>query len=252
MNRKILIPMGTGLLLGLLAFVLLFHKAAELEKKSTLLPVLFAKSYIPSGQFLSPELVEVKSIPGEFVSPGAISDIKDVQGETALAPLSTGEQILSNKFAPPDESLAWTLRSGQRAYTLEVNEATGVGNMIRPNNHVDILAKINSGNRVVSSFVFQDLTVLATGQKTEKPKEISNNQPSEPNPYNTVTLAVTAEQAEMLMYLEGQNIKLVLRANNDHEAVELPPISDSEALAKIGHFHASKERSIQVIQGESR
>jgi Flp pilus assembly protein CpaB len=124
--------------------------------------------------------------------------------------------------------------------------------MIRPNNHVDILAKINSGNRVVTSFVFQDLTVLATGQKTEKPKEISNNQPSEPNPYNTVTLAVTAEQAEMLMYLEGQNIKLVLRANTDHEAVELPPISDSEALAKIGHFHASKERSIQVIQGESR
>jgi Flp pilus assembly protein CpaB len=124
--------------------------------------------------------------------------------------------------------------------------------MIRPNNHVDLLAKINSGNRVVTSFVFQDLAVLATGQKTGKGKANSTTQATESENYNTVTLALTAEQAETLMYLEGQNIKLVLRANNDHELADLPPISDSEALAKIGHFHATKERSIQVIQGESR
>jgi pilus assembly protein CpaB len=252
MNRKMLIPMGSGLFLGLIAFILLFQKAAELEKKSTLTPVLFAKTYISPGQFLSPDLVELKSIPGEFVSPSAISDIKDVQGEATLAPLSAGEQILSNKFGPPDESLAWTLKTGQRAFTLEVNESSGVGNLIHPNNHVDILAKITSSNRVVTSFIFQNIAVLATGQKTEKAKEPSSNQPTEPNPYNTVTLAVTAEQAEMLMYLEGQNLKLVLRPNNDNEIAELPPISDVEALAKIGHFHATKERSIQVIQGESR
>ena len=128
--------------------------------------------------------------------------------------------------------------------------------MIRPGNHVDVLAKINSGNRNVTSFVFQDLAVLATGQKvsTQKTKEnsASSNEGVALAAYNTITLAVTAEQAETLMYLEGQNLKLVLRANNDDELADLPPISDTEALAKIGHFHSKANRSIEIIRGEPR
>lgn len=256
MNRKMLLPLGSGLLLGLLAFGLLFQKAAELEKKTTSVPVLVAKTYVYPGQSLTADLVESKSIPGEYVSPSAIRDLKEVEGEVALAPLSDGEQVLSNKFGPPDGSLAWSLKPGQRAFTLEVNEASGVGNMIRPGNHVDVLAKINSGNRNITSFIFQDLAVLATGQRVSKPGSKGNGGAGatgdDPNNYNTVTLAVTAEQAETLMYLEGQNLKLVLRASNDDELADLPPMSDTEALAKIGHFHSKPGRSIEVIRGESR
>jgi pilus assembly protein CpaB len=256
MNTKILVPLGSGLFLGLLAFGLLFQKAGEIQKKSTSVSILVAKTYIYPGQTLTADLVEVKSFPGEYVSPSAIKDTKEVEGEIALAPISAGEQILSNKFGPLDGSLAWSLKPGQRAFTLEVNEASGVGNMIRPSNHVDVLAKINSGNRNVTSFVFQDLTVLATGQKVTTPttKESSTvaNSSDSLNTYNTITLAVTAEQAETLMYLEGQNLKLVLRANNDDELADLPPISDTEALAKIGHFHTNTAHSIEVIRGESR
>lgn len=252
MNKRIVIPMGLGILFSLIAFAFLYQKASDLEKKTTLVPVLFSKTYIYPGQFLSANLVEAKSIPGEYVSPSAIMDIKDVQGEAALAPISAGEQILSNKFALPDASLAWSLKSGQRAFTLEVNEASGVGNMIRPGNHVDILVKLASGNRIVTSFVFQDLYVLATGQKITKSKNLSDSSADNATNYNTVTLALTADQAETLMYLEGQNLKLVLRSNNDDETVDLPPITDTEALAKIGHFQHKEGRSLQVIQGESR
>jgi pilus assembly protein CpaB len=254
MSRKILVPLGSGVFLGLIAFGLLFQKAAELEKKTTPVTILVFKTYIYPGQSLSADLVESKSIPGEYVSPSAIKDLKEVGGEVALAPLSAGEQILSNKFGPPDGSLAWSLKPGQRAFTLEVNEASGVGNMIRPGNHVDVLAKINSANRTVTSFVYQDLSVLATGQKISRPgaRENTGTAGGDLNNYSTVTLAVTAEQAETLMYLEGQNLKLVLRATNDDEMAELPPMSDTEALSKIGHFHSKPGRSIEVIQGESR
>jgi len=254
MNKKILVPLGSGVFLGLIAFGLLFQKAAELEKKTTLVPILVSKTYIYPGQFLTADLVESKSIPGEYVSPSAIKDLKEVEGEVALTPLSAGEQILSNKFGLPDGSLAWSLKPGQRAFTLEVNEASGVGNMIRPGNHVDVLSKINSANRTVTSFIYQDIPVLATGQKVSKPatKETSGTAGNDLNTYSTVTLAVTAEQAETLMYLEGQNLKLVLRAENDDEIAELPPMSDTEALSKIGHFHSKQSHSIEVIQGESR
>ncbi len=255
MIKKTMIPLGSGILLGLFAFIFLFQKASEMDKKTTPVHVLVAKSYVATGHFLTADLVEMKSIPGEYVSPSAIRDLKEVEGEVALVPLSTGEQILSNKFGPPEDSLAWTLTQGQRAFTLEVNEASGVGNMIHPGNHVDILAKISSGNRNVTSFVYQNLTVLATGQKisTSKPGDSGAGTSSDGrNNYNTITLSVTAEQAETLLYLEGQNLKLILRAANDEEISDLPPMSDTEVLAKIGHFHTDATRSIRVIQGESR
>lgn len=189
-----------------------------------------------------------KAIPESFVSPSAIRDLREVEGLITLVPISAGEQILSNKFGAGVETLALALNPGFRAYTLEVNETSGVGNLIRPGNHVDVLTKLDSGKQEVTSFVFQNLQVLAVGQKLTLSQHTPKNQDSTSNDgnmgYSTVTLAVTPEQAETLMYLEGHPLRLILRGPNDDEIISISTQSESEVLSKHRHFAAPANHHI--------
>ncbi len=238
-NRSTLIALCVGLLSGLLAFFLLFQKASEIDKRTTPINILVASRYIPAGSLLTEDMVAQKVIPESYVSPSAIQNINVVSGLLTLVPISAGEQIQSNKFGPSGNSLAFNLEHGLRAYTLAVNETSGVGDLLHPGNHVDILTKSVISKREITAFVFQDIQVLATGQKMAQ-SESKNGEGTDS--YSTVTLALTPEQAETLMYLEGQPIRLLLRSPNDDEIVAVSPKSESEVSAKLGHFVASLKK----------
>jgi len=248
MNRNSVIALVVGVLFGVLAFYLLYQQAAEMEKKATPVQVLVASGYIPAGVYLRPDMVERKSVPESYISPSAIRDLKEVSGLMTLVPISSGEQILSNKFGIGEETLSLTLNPGFRAFTLEVNETSGVGNLLRPGNYVDILTRIDSDKRSSISFAFQNLQVIAVGQRLNW-KSTTNSSTPENNGYSTVTLAVTPEQAETLMYLEARPLRLVLRGPNDTEIVDVPSQSESEVLAKLGHYAPAPKRGIQIIHG---
>ena len=252
MNRKnFILSLGAAVLCGAAAFLLLYQKAAEVEARSTPVSILVAARYIPAGSFLKNGMAELKSVPGAFVSPSAIRDLQEVAGLTTLAPISAGEQILSNKFGEGRVTLALTLNPGFRAYTLDVSETTGVGGLLRPGNRVDLLTKVASGKREVTSFVYQDVLVLAVGRKLGSPSTgVSENQAEDEGNYGTVTLAVTPEQAETLMFLQGQPLRLILRAPNDDDVVSIAPQSESDVLSKLGRFTKSG-RGIEVIRGDA-
>ncbi len=255
-NRNSIIALVIGVLFGSLAFFLLYQQASEVEKKTTPVQILVATQYIPAGVFLKPDIVERKAIPDSYVSPSAIRDLKEVDGLMTLVPVSAGEQILSNKFGEGEATLALALNPGYRAYTLAIDETTGVGNLLKPGNHVDILTKLESEKRIVTSFVFQNIQILAVGQKLNwrhiSQKSSDSKQSDGDSGYGTVTLAVTPEQAETLMYLEGRPLRLILRGPNDEEIVSIPSQSESEVLSKLGHFTPSAKRGIQIIHGASK
>jgi pilus assembly protein CpaB len=253
MNRKSIIALAVGILSGLLAFYLLYSTASDIEKKSTPVQVLVATDYIPAGTYLNGSMVAKKEIPESFVSPSAIRDLKEIQGLVPLVPISSGEQILSNKFGMGEETLSLTLNPGYRAFTLAVNETTGVGSLLRPGNHVDILSRFEGDKKVISSFVLQDVKVIAVGQNLAGRPQKSGSGGSEGGAYSTVTLAVTPEQAETLFFLENHPLRLVLRSPNDDEIVNISPQSDSEVISKLGHFSAPTHHNpgIQVIHGNT-
>lgn len=257
MNQKnSIIALVTGVLFAALAFYLLYQNASELEKRTTPIPILVATGYIPAGVYLKPEMVERKKVPESFVSPSAIRETKEVEGLMTLVPLSAGEQVLANKFGEGEPTLSLSLNPGFRAYTLEVNETSGVGGMVRAGNRVDILAKIARSGQEWTAFAFQDLRVLATGQRLERmggPKKGSEASGTENGSnYGTVTLEVTPEQAETLFFLEGRPLRLVLRAPGDEEVVALGSKTEAEVLGKLGRFTPSARHGLQIIRGGSK
>jgi pilus assembly protein CpaB len=212
-----------------LAFILLYQKASEIEKRSTPVPILIAIRYIPPGSTIQPDWVERKDVPEAFVSPSALADLRSLEGLVSLAPISSGEQILGNKFGKPGENLSWALDPGFRAFTLAVDETSGVGGLLSPGDRVDLLYKGSAGGKEATTFLYQNLRVLAVGTRTMAPDASGG-----PSGYNHVTLSLTPAQAEELFFLEGRSVlRLVLRGRGDEGKLALPAADESTLYRKI-------------------
>ncbi|HET9868973.1 MAG TPA: Flp pilus assembly protein CpaB [bacterium] len=244
-DKKTLAALAAGSTAGLALFWFLSQRIDDYEKRSTPTEVLVATAFIPAQSVLRPDQVEKRKIPGAFIAPSAIQDLKEVAGLVTLAPLSAGEQVLSNKFGLPGNSLVLTLAPGRRALTLEVNEVTGVAGLLSPGDRVDLIGRLDTVSRQVTATVLQDIQVLAVGSTTG-----TGGGPAAPNAYDTVTLSLTPEQAELVSFLQERHaLRLVLRPAGDDDLVPLPPQSDAELAAKIGTFTPSKAKGLEVIRG---
>lgn len=229
--------LGVGAAMGALAFILLYQQASEIQRKSTPIPVLVAKRYIPAGVPLRPDWVELRQVPEAYVSPSALSDLRPLEGLVSLAPLSSGEQVLSNKFGKPGEGLAWTLDPGFRAFTLAVDETGGVGGLLNPGDRVDLLYKGAAGGKEATSFLYQNLRVLAVGGRVG-----SGDASGVPAGYSHVTLSVSPAQAEELFFLEGRSqVRLVLRCRGDEAEVRLPASDEGTLYRRLKNGAAPSE-----------
>jgi pilus assembly protein CpaB len=209
--------------------------------------VLVAKRYIPPNAMARPGRFERRMVPEAFVNPGAVSDASTIEGLVAVVPLSAGEQVLANKFAKPGHVLSGGVEPGKRAYCLDVTESSGVGGLLKPGDHVDVLARYDSASRRTASFALQDLPVLAVGSATGTgrfPGEESGGRG-----YGHVTLSVTPAEAECLAFLEDRAaLKLVLRSDGDDEVITLPPLEEGEVLSRLGR-PLRTARTVEVIRG---
>jgi pilus assembly protein CpaB len=230
-QRRTLWAVAAGLAFAGLAFSLLHLKAVEVARRSTPIDVLVANRYIPSHTSVRADWVTRRSIPEAYVGPGALTDLRQVEGLVTLAPLSSGEQIQANKFGRSGVALSGALEPGRRAFTLPLDEAGGVGGLLQPGDRVDLLMKGELGGRECAGFLFQDLRILAVGGRVRPsgtaPEETASSVAEEG--YTHVTLSVSPDQAETLFYLENRSaLRLVLRGEGDGETLRLPPMTESD------------------------
>ncbi len=244
MTRPGVWALSAGLCFAALSFFLLYQKASEIERRSTPVQVLVSNRYIPARARLNPSMVEKRTVPEDYVSPSAITDLKQVEGLVALAPLSAGEQIQSNKFGRPGESLGVFLEPGSRAYTLPVEETAGVGGLLNPGDRVDLLVKGPWGGREATAFLFQDIRVLAVGGRISAGTGGSREETADSGigSYSHVTLAVSPEQAETLFFLEGRSsLRLTLRGVGDDARIDIPPENGSDLVRRLAGFSRDVE-----------
>ena len=220
-----------AVLLGGASFILLYQKASEIERRSAPVKVLVASRYIPPQVPIQGAWVDQKPIPEAYVAPGALSQAGQLEGLVALAPFSAGEQIQSNKLGKMGESLGVGLEPGRRAYTLPLEEASGVGGLLNPGDKVDLLVKANLSGREAAAFLYQDLRVLAVGGRmTPGDKSVEGMGTG----YSHVTLSVSPEEAETLFFLEGRALfRLVLRAAGDGGTVNLPAAEEADLYRRL-------------------
>ncbi len=230
--------------------------------------VLVAKKDILEMETINEPMLEFKPIPKRYLEPSSISlekkedeketskTLRGIAGSIAVVPIKKGEQITYNKMTEPGTrtGLSTQVTPGKRAYSIPINDLTGVSKLIKPGDRIDLVAVVDVGagkENKVAKTVLQDLVVLATGHYItnnvarsveidpmggkERVKSLADD-----FTFSTVTVEVEPAQVQTLAILinNGDNaLSVALRNNDDLERVPLPmaglvDVVGAEAIAK--------------------
>jgi pilus assembly protein CpaB len=162
--------------------------------------------------------------PADSMPEGAFSTIDELLGDgseerVALKPVIKGEPVLATKVSGfgGRATLSALLPDNKRAFSIRVNDVSGVGGFLLPGDRVDILLTRTLGDRggredQVTDIILQNITVRGIDQ-------IASEDQNKPVVVRTATVEVTPEEAQKLA-LATQVGKLSLALRNMKTAQE--------------------------------
>ena len=251
MNRKIVLLFSV--LLAVLAVVLMqmykTNLAKELGVSGTRVPVLVASEKIPAFTEIESSQLQVKEYPENFVPPGHHPKalMRDLIGQTTVFDIMPGDPILTKDMALTQRTaqLSTKILKDMRALALPVDKVNSFGGLLRPSDHVDILGtfqKPSSGD-VETVTLLQNVTVLAVGGQlgNSSSSSSSSRKGGRRTRANTVTVAVTPEEAELLVFAQDRGtLGLTMRGKDD---VNDEPSLTGKSFADI--FEPTVRKKIQ-------
>lgn len=224
MNKKVLLAalvFAIGTAIAVFAYIDNIKTAGE---KVEYVNVVVAAKTIEKNVVIASGDLKTEKITKEYANPRALTNPSEILGKKTNERIIEGEQVLADRIASEQKiGLSYEVPEGKRAVSINVNEAQAVANFLRPGDFVDVLATFDSfevdagGIKTTyqksTRIILQNVLVLGIGQLMEIPE---NTKPELPK---TITLAVTAEEAEKLVYSEESGIlRLALRRAGDHAA----------------------------------
>ena len=150
--------------------------------------------------------------------------------------------------------LSEDVSSGLRAISVPVSGAAAVSGLVRPSDHVDVLATFATGldkdnPELVTMTVVQNVTVLATGTETSRSRSAAANSSGS---YGTVTLLVAPREAEVLVFAQQMRGSLFLTLRNPrdvHYESELPRVDFSQIEAELKSLNEERQKSTRRPAG---
>lgn len=238
-NRR---PMIIGITCFIVSLLLIWGYTTVKHKEMTSqfgdeVTVVVAAKAIDEYKIIQKSDLMTKTVFKNFRQPQTVSSVNEIIGKAAYVPIYEGEQVTMTKLVHSDGKpvLDRQVERKMRAVTIQVGPQTGVGKLIRPGNHVDILAIVSydqSGQlQFESKTVFQNVLVLATG------KTIQNSIPTRVDKETLTQMEATFEQQKRKdLYNTGLDPGLTSRPDDSYQTltVQLSP-EDAEKMIFLQH-----------------
>lgn len=250
-------PLMIALVLGLAAIGLSYYQMQaykkEVSKGWDLQKVVVAASDLRPGMTLSDEVVQLAEMPRRFIYDSVLvpADMEVAYNREVIVPVKRGEPLhwYQLQGVRSLQRLSKAVRPRGRAISLEVNERSSVGQMVRPNDHVDVLGTFRDprNNEMVAVTLLQNMIVLATGQATSATRGAPKTN------YGTVTILALPEEAEILVLAqELGSLHLSLRNREDISIFEERARTTMDTLLtgeRVNKLQKQRYQMIQIIRG---
>lgn len=220
--------------------------------------VVIAASDIPPGTGLNSRVIKTVAWPKELIPPQAATSAAELEGRVVKAEISQGELILLTKLAPwgTAAGLSGLVSVGKRAFTVRVDDVSGVAGFIHPGDQVDVLAElpIPNSQEHFSKTIVQNVKVLTAGQVWEQKGDLK------PTVVSAVTLELTPEQGEVLNLASNQGkIRLALRNRATMDNAVTSGVATSQLINRVDKIATPEvaptpkenkgARTVEVIKG---
>ncbi len=266
------LTLAVSLLMGIIALLIttryikqkeaaLNQKLQEIYAGARKVQVVVAADTIPAGTVITRKDLAMRSEFESSVSSHAVTpdDANFVLNKKTVFPLKKGE-VLSWSFieggAPAASGLSSLVTPGLRAVSLPIGGAQAVSGMVRPSDRIDVLGTFSFPSKTqpevmesVTLTVLQDVTVLATGQTTARQLQGSRNARAAAGAsYSTVTLEVSAEEAELLVFAQQMRGSLTLTLRNPGDVTwkrDLPSVNFDHIQNALPEINLRRQRDIR-------
>jgi Flp pilus assembly protein CpaB len=125
------------------------------------LATVVAAADIPLGTVVTADMLESKKLAVASRDADSLGDVSQAIGKVARKPIAAGAQVHVSDFATSTVQLA--VPAGKRAFAIEVNEKTGVGNLIFPGDYIDVIITLGAPGQLAPFPVFVTQEVPSTG-----------------------------------------------------------------------------------------
>lgn len=194
--------------------------------------VVVAKIPIKERTTITAAMVEVKSVPLNSVSAGAITDIAGAVGRVTKFPVEVNQQLVASAVIDTSRpvagaALAYVVPTGKRAMSISASQIGNAGGLILPGDWVDLVWICCSDRSVITKTLLRNIQVAAVAQTIVPSGPVNNSAtpaagvaPGGPstNPVaasaaiavpdaTTFTLLLTPQEVQIL-FLAEQNGKL--------------------------------------------
>ncbi|HKE37337.1 MAG TPA: Flp pilus assembly protein CpaB [Candidatus Baltobacteraceae bacterium] len=223
--------------------------------------VVVAAMNIPANTKIVPAMVSTEQKPGDQVEPTALSDPADAVGMLASADIPQGAVLTPTRLArPAPQPQGLQVPVGMRAITIAVDNVKSVAGLLIPGDHVDVLASpIRGGASIPQAYaIVRDARVVAVGRDLGTPQAAPSSSPgaaaapkATPAPPTTVTLAVTPQQADIIMAADlGGVVRLALRsAHEPARSLTAETIVYASEEKRQGSAGPPKPQGVVVVNG---
>ena len=230
MNVKKIVPLIGALALGLVAARMVVrliqsNKAPEQTAAGPRIEkVIIAAHDVSAGSMLADDDLDTTKLAVDSAPAGAFTDSTAVVGRVSAVSLAKGQTIVDSWLAPKGTAagLQAVIPSGMRAFTIDVNEISGVAGYITPGCRVDIVQTLHDAttNQPVARCVAQNVEVTAVGtRQAAGALDIPHS----------VTLLVTPLQAETIELASSNGRpRLVLRSAADKGMPDISSVTLSD------------------------
>jgi pilus assembly protein CpaB len=214
----------------------------------------------PLGAGSVPTASDLKLIawPANVKLNGVFNKVEDVVGHPLMYPLETNELVRQRDLAAQGSGFGLTAKipEGMRAVAVHTNEIVGVAGFIEPGSHVDVLVTYHPEGATgqVTRTVLQDVQVLSAGRRLDPDPQ------AKPENVNVVTLLVTPQDSERLVWATSQgSVQFVLRNGTDHDRAQAAEFAmEDPAPKKVEHKPVAKRVAalpsyeVETVAGEKR
>lgn len=172
--RNIFIAVALALVAGLLSLFYVANYKRHVQHSEKTVSVYVAKSDIPVGtsgaDIVKHHMMVTSQVVQRTVVPGAISNPDQVANLVSTEPILAEEQVTLRRFADhaelgPRAQLHGTLR----AIAIEGDAAQTLSGVLKPGDHVDLVATFDQGDKdtgSISRVVVRNLLVLGASEST--------------------------------------------------------------------------------------
>lgn len=182
---------------------------------ATMVNVFLAKRALTYGEVLKRDDVLVAPFPDYAVPANALTSVEELFPEgldhrIVLRTMDEKEPILLTKLTAPGKEAGITshLSAGMRAFTIPVNQISGVAGFLRPGDHVDVFwSGRRNGNEEFTQLIQSQLRIIAVDQSADMDRSekvrIASNVTVEASPEQAAALALAQGSGRLSLALVG-------------------------------------------------